>query len=96
MFTEPLSTGSFMVDVVTSDNGGHPPEFWAQQAAKKIVQVADTAPPAIRDQARAFQVQVEQVILDHMKRAIRCDRTTVGHMVEEAGHPKLAELLRRP
>jgi hypothetical protein len=39
---------------------------------------------------------VEQVILDHMKRAISCDRTTVGHMVEEAGHPRLAELLRRP
>ena len=96
MFTEQLSTGSFMVDVATSDNGGHPPEFWAQQAAKKIVQVADTAPPVIKDQAIAFKDQVEHVILEHIKRAIRCDRTTIGHMVEEAGHPKLAELLRRP
>lgn len=96
MLTQAMTTGSFKVDVATSDNGGHPPEFWARRAAERIVQVADTAHPAIRDQARAFQNQVEQVILDHMIRAIRCDRTTVGHMVEEAGHPKLAELLRRP
>lgn len=96
MFTQQLSTGGFMVDVATSENGGHPPEFWAQQAAKKIVQVADTAPPAIKDQAIAFKDQVEHVILDYIKRAIRCDRDTVGHMIEEAGHPKLAEFLRRP
>lgn len=96
MFTEPLSTSVFNVDVMTTDNGGHPPEFWAKRAADRIVQVSSTAHPAIRDQAIAFQSQVEQVILDHIKRAIRCDRTTVGHMVEEAGHPKLAELLRRP
>lgn len=96
MLTQAMTTGDFKVEVATSSNGGHPPEFWAKRAADRIVQVADTAHPAIRDQAKAFQHQVEQVILDHMKRAISCDRTTVGHMVEEAGHPRLAELLRRP
>jgi hypothetical protein len=96
MFTEPLSTSVFDVSVVTSDNGGHPPEFWAKRAAERIVQVSNTAPPVIRDQAIAFQSQVEQVILDHIKRAIRCDRTTLSHMVEESGHPKLADFLRRP
>ena len=96
MLTQAMTTGDFKVEVATSDNGGHPPEFWAKRAADRIVQVSSTAHPAIRDQAIAFQSQVEQVILDHIKRAIRCDRTTVGHMVEEAGHPKLAELLRRP
>ena len=96
MLTQAMTTGDFKVEVATSSNGGHPPEFWAKRAAERIVHVADTAHPAIRDQAKAFQDQVEQVILDHMKRAIHCDRTTVGHMVEEAGHPRLAELLRRP
>lgn len=95
MQTQELKGGTFSVDVLTSVNGGHPPEFWARRAAERIVQIADSAPPIIRDQARAFQSHVEQVILDHMKRAITCDRTTVGHMVEEAGHQKLAELLRR-
>jgi len=96
MFTQAMTAGDFKVDVATSSNGGHPPEFWAKRAAERIVQISDTAHPAIRDQARAFQHQVEQVILDHIKRAINCDRTTVGYMVEEAGHPRLAELLRRP
>lgn len=95
MFTEPLSTGAFKVDVVTTENGGHDPEFWAKRATARIVQVADTAPPAIRGQAIAFQEQVEQVILYYMKKAIECDRTTVGHLISEAGEPKLAELIRR-
>lgn len=96
MFTQALNTGSFKVDVMTSTNGGHPPEFWAKRAADHIVKVAETAHPAIRDQALAFRDQVEHVILHHMKQAISCDRTTVGSYVEEAGHPKLAELIRRP
>lgn len=88
--------GSFKVDVETSSNGGHPPEFWAKRAADRIVSVSETAHPAIREQAVAFKGLVEQVVLDHIKRAISCDRTTVGHLITEAGHPQLAELLRRP
>jgi hypothetical protein len=84
------------VDVETSSNGGHPPEFWAKRAADRIVSVSETAHPAIREQALAFKDLVEQVVLDHMKRAILCDRSTVSHLVTEAGQPQLAELLRRP
>lgn len=90
------NTGGFKVDVHTSSNGGHPPEFWAKRAADRIVSVSETAHPAIREQAVAFKDLVEQVVLEHMKRAIACDRTTVSHLVSEAGHPYLAELLRRP
>jgi hypothetical protein len=90
------NTGGFKVDVHTSSDGGHPPEFWAKRAADRIVSVSETAHPAIREQAIAFKDLVEQVVLDHMKRAISCDRSTVSHLVSEAGHPYLAELLRRP
>ena len=90
------SMGAFKVDVHTSSDGGHAPEFWAKRAADRIVSVSETAHPAIREQAVAFKDLVEQVVLDHMKRAISCDRTTVSHMVTEAGHPQLAELLRWP
>jgi hypothetical protein len=78
MFTEPLQITTLKVDVVTSDNGGHSPEFWASRAAQRIVHVSDSAPPVIADQARAFQKQVEQVILYYMKQAIQCDRSTVA------------------
>jgi hypothetical protein len=90
------TTGAFKVDIHTSSNGGHPPEFWAKRAADRIVSVSDTAHPAIREQAVAFKDSVEQVVLDHIKHAISCDRSTVSHLVSEAGHPYLAELLRRP
>lgn len=96
MFVQALNIGDFKVEVVTSSNGGHPPEFWANRAADHIVSVAETAHPAIREQALAFRDQVEYIILRHMKQAISCDRTTVGSYLEEAGHPKLAELVRRP
>jgi hypothetical protein len=78
MFTQAMHMPTISVDVVASANGGHPPEFWANRAAQKIVQVSDTAPPVISEQARAFQKQVEQVILYYMKQAIQCDRSTVA------------------
>jgi len=85
----------FKVDVETSDNGGHPPEFWARRAADRIVQVAETTHPAIRDQALAYKAAIEVVVLEHINRAIKCDRSTVSYLVAEAGHPTLAEHLRR-
>jgi len=76
MLTEAISMGTFKVDVVTTDNGGHPPEFWANQAVQKIMHVADSAPQPIRDQAKAFRDTMEYVILHAVKQAIESDRTT--------------------
>jgi hypothetical protein len=95
MFVEPAQVSTFQVDVETSNNGGHPPEFWAKRAADRIVQVADTAHPAIREQAQAYKAAIEVVVLEHINRAIKCDRSTVSYLVSEAGHPQLAEHLRR-
>jgi hypothetical protein len=39
---------------------------------------------------------MERVILLYMQRAIQSDRTNVCNSITEAGHPALAELLRRP
>ena len=52
-FTGGLEMGS--VNVMTSDNGGHNTEQIVELAMDKIMKVSDTAPPAIRDQAQAFQ-----------------------------------------
>lgn len=95
MFVEAAQAGTFQVEVETSNNGGHPPEFWARRAADRIVQVADTAHPAIREQAQAYKAAIELVVLEHINRAIKCDRSTVSYLVSEAGHPTLAEHLRR-
>ena len=95
MFVNAAETGVFKVDVSTTTNGGHPPEFWAKRCAERLISVADSAPPALREQAQAFKDQMEQVVLFHMKRAIQSDRSTVGHVLTEAGQPQLAELVRR-
>jgi hypothetical protein len=95
MFVNAAETGVFKVDVSTTTNGGHPPEFWAKRCTERLISVADSAPPALREQAQAFKDQMEQVVLFHMKRAIQSDRSTVGHMLTEAGQPNLAELVRR-
>ena len=95
-WTEANIASVMKVEVETTTNRGHPPEFWAKLAADRIVQVADSAHPAIREQAVAFRDNVEKAILLYMKRAIQSDRTTVYNLVTEAGQPNLAELLRRP
>lgn len=95
-WTDPGVTSVMQVDVATTSNGGHPPEFWAKLAADRIIQISDDAHPAIREQALAFRDRLEHVITLYMKRAIQSDRTNVYNLVTEAGQPKLAELLRRP
>jgi hypothetical protein len=38
---------------------------------------------------------MEKIIAHYMKEAIRSDRTTVYNAIKDAGHPDLAELIRR-
>lgn len=96
MLTQAISTGTFSVDVATSNDGGHPPEFWAKRATERIISISDSTDPNIAAQARVFRDHVEQVILHNIKQAISCDRTTVGQVLSKAGHPELAEHIRRP
>ena len=65
MFVNAAETGVFKVDVSTTSNGGHPPEFWAKRCTERLISVADSAPPALREQAQAFKDQMEQVVLSH-------------------------------
>ena len=84
-----------LVGVRATNNRGFTPEELAAQCAQKVVSVADTAPPAIRDQAVAFQKHIEKVVEHYLKQAVRSDRTTVYNALKDAGHPELAELIRR-
>ena len=83
------------VEVSTTNHRGHTPEEIAARAARRIVGIADTAPPVIRDQARAFQAQIETVLAHYLREAVQSDRTTVYNALTEAGHPDLADLIRR-
>jgi len=84
-----------LVDIKTTSNRGFTPDELAEQCVQKIVSVSDEAPPAIRDQARAFQKHIGTLVAYYMRQAISSDRTTVYNALNDAGHPELAELIRR-
>ena len=84
-----------VVQIRTTNNRGFTPEEVAQQCVEKIVEVGDNAPPAIRDQARAFKVHLEKLIAFYMKEAIKSDRVTIYNAIKDAGYEKLAEQIRR-
>ena len=84
-----------IVGVKTTENRGFTPEELAEQCVEKVISVSDSIHPGIRDQARAFSKHIEKVVAYYMRQAIRSDRTTVYNTLKDAGHPDLAELIRR-
>lgn len=90
-----MGMGSFKVDVMTTSDGGHPPEFWAKRASERIMSVSESAPPAIRDQALAFRQQIEAVVLHYIKEAVKDNNSVVSNKLTDAGYPQLADSLRR-
>ena len=87
------SVGSVMVQ--TSSNRGFTPEELALDCANKIISVAATADPVIRQQAEAFKGRVQSVVLDSMKQAAKSERTTIYNILLDAGEKSLAEQIRR-
>ena len=84
-----------LVDIRTTDGRGFNPDELAEQCVQKIISVSNDTHPAVRDQARAFSKHIEKLIAYYMRQAIRSDRTTVYNAINDAGHPELAELIRR-
>lgn len=84
-----------LVSVRTTQSRGFTPEELAEQCVEKIISVSDSAHPGIRDQARAFSKHVEKLVALYIQQGIRSDRTTVYNALTDAGHPELAELIRR-
>jgi hypothetical protein len=84
-----------VVLVNTTNKRGFTPEELAEQCMQKVISVADTAPSGLREQARAFSKDIERLVAYYMRQAIRSDRTTVYNALTDAGHPELAELIRR-
>lgn len=62
------------VEVITTVNGGRPPEYFAQRVVDRLMYVGDNAPEPIREQALAFRDRMHAVILDGIKAAIESDR----------------------
>tara|TARA_R100001377_G_scaffold24519_1_gene13250 strand:+ start:178 stop:468 length:291 start_codon:yes stop_codon:yes gene_type:complete len=95
MFNEALGATAGTVGVMTSSNGGYSNEQIAEMATNKIVDVSDTAPEPIRQQAHIFADNVRNVLHYYIELAKKEERATICHQLREAGHKDLAETIRR-
>ena len=93
MFISSGGLGSVYVE--TTQNRGFTAEEWTERLLKKIIHIADTAPPEIREQAIAFREAMRPAIVHYMKQAINSDRTTLVAKLKEAGHNDVADLIGR-
>lgn len=62
------------VTVVTTMDGGHPAEFFAERIVDRIIFIGEQAPEPIRSQALAYRDHLLAIVLDGVKRAILSDR----------------------
>jgi hypothetical protein len=92
MFDAYSSVGSPFV--VTSSNGGLSPEQIAELCVNRLIQVSDSAPSEIAEQARAFRQQMLAVVLHYVRMAANEDRSTVCTKLEQSGMSDLAKHVR--
>ena len=83
------------VSVATTDGRGHTPEELAEFCLAKLISVAEDADPAIREQAKAFRAALVHVVTRYIKEAVTNDRVTVYNALVDAGHPQLADAIRK-
>jgi len=88
-----MSLGNVIVD--TTENSGHPVEYWAEQATHRIIQYSNNVDPVLQQQAKEFKNTIYNVILDNMKKAIQSDRTTLVYTLEKEGHKCGSDIIRR-
>ena len=82
-------------EVHTTEYRGFTPEEIAERAVPKVVSVAESADPEVREQAEAFKNRLFNVIVNACNDAIRSDRTTLTNLLDQQGHQDMAAILRK-
>ena len=84
-----------IIEVHTTNEGGHPVDFWAKRCVERIVAVSDQAPEEVKKQVNDFKDNIEKVIEQYMQNAIKSDRITINNQLEKAGLKVAADLIRK-
>ena len=84
-----------VVEIATTNFGGHPPEFWAKQLTEKIVGCSDENEQHIKDQARAYKDLIYKVCLIYIQNAIKSYKASLIQELIKAGDENLAEIIKR-
>jgi hypothetical protein len=70
-----------IIEVHTTNEGGHPVDFWAKRCVERIVAVSDQAPEEVKKQVNDFKDNIEKVIEQYMQNAIKSDRITINNQL---------------
>ena len=82
-------------EVHTTEHRGFTSEEIAKRSVGKIVSIAESADPAVREQAEAFKGRLFHVIVKACNDAIQSDRTTLLSLLTQQGHKDMADILRK-
>ena len=63
------------IEVHTTEEGGHPVEFWSNLCIERIVQVSQEAPEEIQNQVKEYKDNIQKVIEQYMQNAITVSYT---------------------
>jgi hypothetical protein len=83
------------VSIFTSTDGGHTPEQVADMALNRIIQVNESAPPVIKEQASAYKDRLREILIYYMNSMAKSERTTIWALMKKQGHDDIAEIIRR-
>lgn len=84
-----------IIEVHTTDEGGHPPEFWAKLCIDRIIQTSEDAPEQIQEQVKTYKGNITKVIEQYMQNAIKSDRITINNQLDKAGLKEASNLIRK-
>ncbi len=83
------------VNIYTSQEGGHSAKDIADMALNHNMQVSETAPPVIRDQAMDHKDRLRKILIYYMNNMAKSERTTIWALMKKQGHEEIAEIIRR-
>ena len=83
-----------VVEIATTNFGGHPPEFWAKQLTEKIVGYSDENEQHIKDQARAYKDLIYKVCLIYIQNAIKSYKASLIQELTQGDAEDLAKIIK--
>lgn len=87
--------GNVIVTIGEGLDGHLTPEQMANIAVRKIISVAETTHPAIKDQAMTFMRNIETVVAHYMKQAIKAERRKIESELRSIGQDSIADHIKR-
>ena len=87
--------GLGVIEAITSNHGGHSPEFWAERLTEKIVSNSNSEDPYIQEQAKEYKDLIYKVCLIYIKNALKSYKATLIQDFIKQGDTELANIIKR-